>query len=413
MGAVIPFQKHYLDCDVLTASQDRIVWIFDHFDKILISFSGGKDSTVLFHLVMDEAIKRNKKVGVLFIDWEVQYSLTIQNIRKMLGIYKENIIPYWVQLPLKTVNGCSQFEPEWICWEPEKEQIWVREKDQNSISNPTQLPFYIENMTFEEFVPKFSKWYAGEKQCAVFVGLRTAESLNRFRSIVSDKKKRYLGKPWTTQISENVWNVYPIFDWKTEDDWIYFAKTGKLYPELYELMYKAGVPIHSMRVDEPFGVEQRRGLWMFQIIEPTLWAKIVTRMSGANSGALYTKERGNILGNNTIKLPNGHTWESWAMMLLETMPPATAEHYKNKISVYIIWYKTRGYPDNIPDDSDLRGKEPSWKLICKTLLRNDYWCKGLDFSPTKTAAYQKYLVMAKKRREKWNILSGGDSKCNT
>lgn len=408
MGAVIPFQKKYLDCNVLTASQERISWIFDQFEKILVSFSGGKDSTVLFHLVMDEAIKRNRKVGVFILDWECQYTSTIKHIREMLDIYKEYIEPYWIQVPIKTVNGCSQFEPEWVAWDETKKPLWVREKEPDSISTPDQLPFYTSNMTFEEFVPKFSKWYVGGGRCAVFVGLRTAESLNRFRSIRSNKKERFKNKPWTTEITENVWNVYPIYDWKAEDDWIYFAKTGKAYPGLYEQMYKAGLTINQMRVDEPFGVEQRKGLWLYHLIEPELWAKMLVRLSGANTGALYTKERGNILGNDTIKLPEGHTWQSFAMLLLETMPPQTAEHYKNKISVFLKWYKERGYSDDIPDDSDLRSSIPSWKLICKTLLRNDYWCRGIGFSPTKTTAYQKYLIMAKKRRKEWNILYEGE-----
>jgi predicted phosphoadenosine phosphosulfate sulfurtransferase len=399
-----PYQKRYLDCDVLTASKARITWVFEQFEKVMISFSGGKDSTVLMHLVMEEAIKRNRKVGIFFLDWEIQFSSTIKHVRNMTDLYKEHIDLYWIQLPIKTVNGCSSFEPEWVAWDETRKALWVREKETNSISNPNQLPFYTETMTFEELVPKFSKWYANGKPCAIFIGLRTAESLNRFRSITSDKKKRYMNKPWTTQISETVWNAYPIYDWRTEDDWVYFAKTGKVYPELYELMFKAGLSISQMRVDEPFGVEQRKGLWLYHIIEPDLWAKMVMRIAGANTGGLYAKESGNILGTNTIKLPIGHTWESFAMLLLETMPSTTAEHYKNKISVFLKWYKTRGYPENIPDDLDLRGKEPSWKLICKTLLRNDYWCKGLDFSPTKTIAYQKYLIMAKKRRQAWNIL---------
>ncbi len=51
------------------------------------------------------------------------------------------------------------------------------------------------------------------------------------------------------------------------------------------------------------------------------------------------------------------------------------------------------------------GKVPAWRKICKTLLRNDYWCKGLGFSPTKTSAYKKYLEFHKKKR----ALQGGDS----
>ena len=46
----------------------------------IIAFSGGKDSTVMTHLVMDEAIKRGKKVGLLIIDLEAQYSDTISHI---------------------------------------------------------------------------------------------------------------------------------------------------------------------------------------------------------------------------------------------------------------------------------------------------------------------------------------------
>jgi predicted phosphoadenosine phosphosulfate sulfurtransferase len=405
MDNTIPYQKQYLDCDVLTASRERIAWVFDHFEKIMVSFSGGKDSTVLLHLVMDEAIKRNRIVGVFFLDWEVQYSATISHVKQMFHMYKTNIEPLWVQLPVLTNNGCSQFEPEWIAWDESKKALWVRDKELNSINTPAQLPFYTDRMTFEEFVPKFSQGYAKDQKCAVFIGLRTAESLNRFRSIASDKKDRYLGKPWTTRSVDNIWNVYPIYDWNVNDDWIYFAKTGKLYPELYELMFKAGIPLSNMRVDEPFGDVQRRSLWLYHLIDPVLWSKMVSRISGANTAALYTKNRGNILGNNTITLPSGHTWESFAMLLLDTMPPSTSTHYKAKISVFLKWYKTRGYPDNIPDDGDISGSEPpSWKRICKTLLRNDYWCRSLSFGPTKTTAYQRYLELSKKRRQKWNIL---------
>ena len=64
--------KKYIDKSVLQASKERISNIFDNFEKYYISFSGGKDSTVMTHLVMEEAIKRGKKVGLLIIDLEAQ-----------------------------------------------------------------------------------------------------------------------------------------------------------------------------------------------------------------------------------------------------------------------------------------------------------------------------------------------------
>ena len=104
--------KKYLDIDVLTAAEQRIAWTFDTFTKIYISFSGGKDSSVMLHLVMDEAIKRGRKVGVLFVDLEAQYKLTINHIQDMLNLYKSNIDPYWVSLPIALRNAVSQFEPK-------------------------------------------------------------------------------------------------------------------------------------------------------------------------------------------------------------------------------------------------------------------------------------------------------------
>ena len=61
-------RKKYIQQNVLSASKERIKSIFDDFEKIYISFSGGKDSTVMTHLVMQEAIKRGRKVGLLIID---------------------------------------------------------------------------------------------------------------------------------------------------------------------------------------------------------------------------------------------------------------------------------------------------------------------------------------------------------
>jgi predicted phosphoadenosine phosphosulfate sulfurtransferase len=148
---------------------------------------------------------------------------------------------------------------------------------------------------------------------------------------------------------------------------------------------------------------------MYQIIEPETWAKMVLRASGANSGSLYSKEMGNILGNGKISLPPNHTWESFSKFLLSTMPKNVAEHYKDKIAVYIKWYMDRGYEDGIPDEGDYRleqsGKIPSWRRICRTLLRNDYWCKGLGFSPTKKSAYNHYCDLMKRRRKEWNIFN--------
>ncbi len=400
--------KHGLGVDVLTAAKQRVAWTFDEFERIYCSFSAGKDSGVMMHLVCQEARKRGRRVGVFFLDWEAQFTLTIDYARRMFAEYADCIDPYWMAVPVKTWNACSMHEPEWTAWDQERKNLWVRQPDEISITDPSSMPFWYEGIMFEEFVPEFGKWYAQGEKCAAFVGIRTQESLNRFRSLARDKPM-YDGKPYTTNVVENVWNVYPIYDWQTEDIWAFNGKYGADYNKLYDRMHQAGMTIHQMRICEPFGDESRKGLWLYQVIEPSIWARLVLRVNGANTGKLYSNERGNVMGNHTITLPDGHTWESFAVSLLNSLPPKTAQHYKNKIAVYMRWWMQRGYPEGIPDVSDLKlennQKAPSWRRVCKTLLRNDYWCKYLGFSPTKTSAYQKYNELMAKRRKDWGIFA--------
>jgi predicted phosphoadenosine phosphosulfate sulfurtransferase len=398
--------KQPLGIDVYNAARERISWVFDTFSRIYISFSGGKDSTVMLHMVMDEAIKRCVKVGVLFVDLEAQYKLTIDHIREMYELYTDHIEPYWVSLPLNLRNAVSVYEPQWMCWEPGRECDWVRQPADISITDEAYFPFFRRGMEFEEFVPDFGKWYGREQLTACFVGIRSDESLNRYRTIVR-RKGMFENRGYTTWLTEGLYNIYPIYDWKTEDIWTYHAKTGKPYNRLYDLMHKAGLSIHQMRICQPYGDDQRKGLWLFHVIEPETWARIVARVNGANGGALYVQESGNIMGNIKISKPEGHTWQSFAQLLLDSMPPQTREHYANKIAVFLHWYEVRGYPDGIPDEADVNDeasrKVPSWRRICKTLLRNDYWCKGLSFSQHKSEAYQAYLKVMKNRRKKWQL----------
>jgi len=398
--------KIKIGINVLDAAKERIKWTFDEFEKVYVSFSAGKDSTVMLHLVAIEARKRNRKIGCLLVDLEGQYKLTIDHALKMFGEYVDVIEPYWVALPLALRNAVSVYEPKWTCWDVNKKSDWIRYPPNIAIVEPNYFEFFYKDMEFEEFVPLFGEWYSEGRSCACCVGIRTDESLNRFRTIASTTKTKKDDRQYTTKVTDNVYNIYPIYDWKTEDIWIYHGKTGKLYNKLYDFMYKAGLSIHLQRICQPYGDDQRRGLWLFHLIEPETWAKVVARVNGANSGALYIHENGNINGYHKINKPEGHTWKSFAVMLVNSMPPKTKTHYENKIILFQRWWEERGYPEGIPDEADLKLEMkrdvPSWRRVCKSLLRNDYWCKGLGFTQHKNDAYHKYLDLMKRRRSEWS-----------
>jgi predicted phosphoadenosine phosphosulfate sulfurtransferase len=405
--------KYYINKNVLEAARERVEYTFDNFKRLYVSFSAGKDSTVMLHLVIEEAKKRNVKVGVLIVDLEGQYKLTIDHINETILEYSEWIDLYWVCLPLNLRNAVSVYEPFWTCWDKDKEKDWIRELPNNCISDESYFPFFSKGMEFEEFVPEFGEWYSKGDLTACLVGIRTDESLNRYRTISSNTKVKFNDKQYTTLVTQSVYNVYPIYDWRTEDIWIYHAKDQtKRKNELYELMNKAGLSIHQQRICQPYGDDQRRGLWLFHLIEPETWAKVVSRVNGANSGALYINESGSITGYNKITKPENHTWESFSMLFLNSIPDITKDHYLNKIFTFFEWWEKRGYENGIPDEAPylLEAKKlvPSWRRVCKSLLRNDFWCKGLGFTQHKTSAYQKYLDLKKEKRNKNKFLENGE-----
>jgi predicted phosphoadenosine phosphosulfate sulfurtransferase len=395
--------KNYLNINVLEATRKRIEWSFDNCEKLYVSFSGGKDSTVMLHLVMDEAIKRKKKVGVLIVDLEAQYKITIKHIEDMVELYKNNIELFWIALPISLRNAVSQYEPKWCCWENRKE--WVRNPNKKSIIDVDYFPFFETGMEFEDFVPKFGAWYGKGKNTGCFVGIRADESLHRYRTIKFEGKNTFRNKMYTTHVMDRVFNIYPIYDWRTKDIWIYNCKFKKEYNRLYDLMHRAGLSIHQQRICQPYGDDQRKGLWLYHIIEPETWGKLIARVNGANFGAKYVTETGNVFGNIKIKRPEGHTWKSFAELLLKSMPEKTREHYENKIIIFLKWWaeKEYQYQKEIPDECDKKleasKKVPSWRRICKTLLKNDYWCKGLSFTMHVNSAYKKYLKLMRRRKQ--------------
>lgn len=400
--------KRYLSYDVLTAAEERVRWTFDNSEHIYLSYSAGKDSTVMLYLVAEEARRRGRRIGVLLVDLEGQYQVTMEHARSQMAAYADVIDPYWVCLPIALRNAVSVFEPKWKCWDADAEEAWIRRPPAGAITDPTFFPFFRDGMEFEEFVPEFGEWYADGKSTACLVGIRSDESLNRFRTIASSSKVRYANKSWTTMVTPNVANVYPIFDWRTDDIWVYHAKNPQHpYNGLYDMMWKAGLTVSQMRICQPYGDDQRRGLWLFHLIEPETWVRVVARVNGANGGAMYVQEWGNINGYRRVTKPAGHTWRSFAELLLSSMPPKMAEHYRNKILLHVKWWQEHGFPDGIPEEApyelEAARKAPSWRRVVKSLLRNDYWGKGLGFSQHKSDAYKAYLDLMRRRRAAWGI----------
>jgi predicted phosphoadenosine phosphosulfate sulfurtransferase len=307
-----------------------------------------------------------------------------------------------VCLPLNLRNAVTNFEPQWTCWDDDLPHLWVRDKPADAVID---YDWFVPRMEFEEFMILWGHWFSEGKRTGAFIGIRADESLHRLGSIVRWSQKPMLnGKRWTTGLGDNLFNIYPIYDWATQDIWRFHAK----YPDwpsnvVYDLMFRAGVPLSKQRLCQPYGDDQRQGLWLYHILEPETWFKLIARVNGANSGALYVQETGNIAGYGAVTLPDGHDWKSFTNLLLASLPKQTREHYIRRFRSFIKGWKSRGYkeiPDEAPAVLEAKQWAPSWRRLAKCLLRNDYWCKSLGQAQPKSDAYQAYKEIKAARKQR-------------
>lgn len=279
--------KKYLEKNVLDAAIERLEIIFENFDNIYFSVSGGKDSSVMVQLANKVAMKMNKKFDVLFIDLEAQYSHTIKHIEELKKLSQIRDF-YHIALPIALRNAVSVLQPKWICWEEESKHLWVRDIPKDSINiNNCPFTWFKKGEEFEEFIVQFAVWYLKKykEKVACGIGIRTDESLNRFRTIAfQDKKVTFNNCNWTTKLKVHekhveVYNFYPIYDWTAEDIWGAVSKFDFKFNYIYELMYKNGLSIYEQRLCQPYGDDQRNGLNQFKALEYETWSKVLNRVN--------------------------------------------------------------------------------------------------------------------------------------
>ena len=391
--------KKYLEKNVLEATMERLEIIFDEFENVYFSLSGGKDSSIMVQLANIVAKKKNKKFDVLFIDLEAQYKNTIEHIDELKQLSQIRDF-YHIALPLALRNAVSILQPKWICWEEESKELWVREMPEDAI-NIHNCPFdwFKKGDEFENFIVLFAEWYQKKygTKVACGIGIRTDESLNRFRTIAFQENKiTYKNYTWTTKIKVgerhiDVYNCYPIYDWRTEDIWGAVSILDLKYNNIYELMYKNGLSIYEQRLCQPYGDDQRNGLNQFKALEYETWGKVLNRVNGVNFGNIYCKTTA--LGNIKSSKPDFMSWQEYTVFLLESIGIYNRDlmlHYYRKIKKFMIWYKNKegievkDIPETVECKLENQKKAISWRRIARAIEKNDFYLRRLSFAQTKT-----------------------------
>lgn len=271
-------------------------------------------------------------------------------------------------------------------------------------SNSLTNLYKSSNFNPDKFLKNFIYWYSykhNEEAVACGIGIRAQESLNRYNS-VSNVRFCYDGKPWIksqSKYNKNTVNFYPIYDWSVEDVWGAYSKYNWFINEFYEKLYKMRVPLSQMRICQPYGLQQRKGLAQYALVEPFTWEKVVNRVSGANFGKIYSKTT--LLAHYKTNKPLHMTWQEYTVFLLESIglhSRKMQDHYYRKISILINYYK-KNFGINIadiPEESSRKEWEKdeklwhNWKGIAKALEKNDYCLSTRQYGLTKVDEEELY-----------------------
>lgn len=427
--------KIYLQKNVLKAFEMRMKHVFDNYENIIVAFSGGKDSGLLRHLVVKYAREtgREQKVALFHQDFEAQYTATTDFVTHTMQQDRDIVVPYWACMPTKCKTATSMYEQYWTPWNPAEKDIWVRAMPSGdgviNVENH-EFNFWHPDMTQEEFYTAFTPWYhnhvcGGNGRTICLVGIRSDESLNRYRAIDGGRDTE---AGWIVGKGDGYYSAYPLYDWRVEDVWGAHAKFGLDYSRIYDLFYQAGLTVHQMRVSSPFHDWATSSLNLYRVIEPDLWGAMVGRVNGANFTAIYGGTKA--VAWKHIQKPPHHTWKSYVDFLLRTLPDGARQTYQEKFATSIeFWRKTGGVLsdetiadlqklgfaietngqsnyntdkkrvlfDRYPDDAPVKDFSlvPSYKRMAICILKNDHLCKYMGFAMTKVEREKRQKAIEK------------------
>lgn len=266
--------------DVLTAARKRIINIFSNGEKVYMAFSCGKDSITMSSLVYDLIIqgKINKDLlTVYFIDEEGIFP----EMEKAALLWYEKFtslgIPFlWFCLPFAQVCDVDSLSAteSWITWEPGKEDVWIRKPPKFAIMDSPYI-HYPGEMNYQTFCE------IAIKDGLNMIGIRTAESLTRIRVMAITLMNAKNGKLTKGN------HVFPIYDWKDEDVWLYIKEKNLYFPETYIRMYEDGVSRPMLRLSNFFGGMSINSLLHIPETNPELWDRIEKRLPNAYLALMY------------------------------------------------------------------------------------------------------------------------------
>lgn len=371
--------KQTIDRDVYSMAIERMNILYDRYDKIAVSFSGGKDSTSVLNIALEVATERGKlPLDVAFWDEECVNPETIEYVERVRA--RPDIRLKWLCVPIKHRNACSTVVPTWYPWDQTKRDLWVREPPPGAIFT---LPgFKLGKMghdgaTHLIYGPEYG-------QVCMALGIRGQESFRRSQVLLAKTFENWIFQGVTPHYTQ----AFPIYDWDISDVWTAPLRLGWDYNITYDLYYKAGLPFNLQRLSNPFGDEPLNCLNIWAQLWPDLWHKMLARVPGVGTAWRYARTE--LYGFGGISKPDHISWADYAFQMLDGYSPtaraAIAGGLRRAIAVHQK-VTQRPIPEEEPDL--LSGL--SWKFLAMLAFRGDFKGRRVQMMRLKSKLSKDYL----------------------
>ena len=263
--------------DVVTAAKTRIRNVFRNGVPVYMSFSGGKDSLALAQLTMSLIQSGEIDPSLLtvqFVDEEAIFPCIEQTVlawrRKFLLVGAQF---EWYCVEVKHFNCFNELSEEetFVCWDERKRDVWVRQPPSFAITSHPLLKPRKDN--YQSFMPRVCM------DGITMTGVRAAESVQRLQYMA----KMNLGGKGMTGRKQ----VYPIYDWSTNDVWLYLRDEKVDIPQIYLYLWQSGTARNQLRVSQFFSVDTAKSLVQMNEYYPDLMERVIRREPNAYLAALY------------------------------------------------------------------------------------------------------------------------------
>ena len=340
--------------DVYARAKDRIRSLYLGGHRVVVAFSGGKDSTIILNLCVEVATELDLlPVEASFFDEEIIYPGVVDYLLRVGQ--RDDIDFNWFSARCPQINAFSRDQPYWWTFDDRlNPSEWIRQP-------PDQVVWIDDNELKGTISPRRFPPPPGKSLVSV-QGIRATESRNRRMSIFSSRG--FLSK-------ENKYghkSARPIFDWKDSDVWKAISDHKWDYAQTYNLMLRLGISKSRMRIGPPTMTSAAVSkLQMAAKAWPQWFDKLTKRLPGIRTAAMF--------GKRAIQ-PNRRLGETWSTCYQRTCIDEAPEWLATRCAAYKeLRERQHRYHSNepLPEAAACATcyANGSWKAMTKAMYMGD------------------------------------------